>query len=431
MRLMRTPRAYFLTLLALLNVMVVLDKTAITVLLEPIKREFGLSDLQLALLNGTIFAACAGLGSIFLGRLADRMNRVRLLAVCLTVWSIASALCGLAQNYILLLLARALVGGAEGGGPPAALSIISDLYERKVRSTAMAVYSAGVPIVLLIDLTAVTWIAHAYGWRSAMLIAAVPGIILALLLLLTARDPRDGGSEIERARVSDVALRSVVRTIIERHSLLCVVIAAVMIYVGFASVSSWSFSFLVRSRGVSLHESGWQVALVMSVCGVAGGIAGGIVADALDKFDERWSPWMLAIFGATMALGISLLLLGDGWPVTLIALGLFAIGGNAWVGPTFALTQGLVEPEMRGRMSGILFFLSNIVGYGLGPILIGVLSDALEPTFGKQSLGVALFATIPFFVGAVLLFMRAAATIRTDFRFVPDPAAEGAVLSPA
>lgn len=420
---------YFLALLTFLNIILVMDKTVLTVMLEPIKSEFGLTDLQLGLLTGTVYAISSGIGSIPLGGLVDRVDRRRLTAVCVTIWSLATAMGALSRNFAHLLLARIVVGTAEAGGGPAALSLISDLFDRRVRATAMAVYASAVPLVVLINLVIVTGLVHAYGWRVALICCSVPGLVLAALIVLTVREParrndnQQDGAPAGAEKAPETNFKQAVALVFQRKSLFHLMVGTTLSYLALAGTGAWIFSFLARSRGLALHEVGWQIAVVMSICGILGTLIGGWAVDRLRNLDERWSPWAIAGINLVLASSLWMLTAVSSWIAVLVALGLLAAVSSAWMGPTYALCQSLVGPKMRGKMSGVLFFLMNVVGYGLGPVTVGLVSDLLHPTFGDQALRYAILGTTPLLMWSALHFVRLATTVRRDLLTAEDLAA--------
>ena len=403
--------ALALFLLYLLNTLLVLDKIVFTVLLEPIKAEFKLDDFRLGLLAGAVYAVCLGIASIPFGILADRRNRRNLAAGCLAFWSLMTALCGLAQSYGTLLAARLGVGIGEAGGGPTALSIIADLFEHKRRATAMAIFSLGTPTAALINLTLNTQIAHAYGWRAALLAASVPGLLLALaMLLFMAEPPREDRATRQPAPSLGVTLRYIVKA----PSLLCLLGGGMWAYVVLAGVSSWNFSFLVRVHHVKLNEVGPLLGVTIAGAGLVGLYASGRLADALSRRDERWRTRVMAlttvasVFFGWGAFNVS------SWHAAVACTAGLAASSTLWLAPGYALSQSLVPVRMRGTIGAILFMLANVVGYGLGPPLVGLLSDFFMAAGGQNSLRLALTCVVTANLVSAGLFLWGGRTVRTD-----------------
>src|SRR5690606_13574649 len=231
-------RYYLLALLTLLNVLLVLDKIVLSILIEPIRAEFGLSDGQLGALMGLVYAVFMGAAGLPLGMLADRMNRRNLAAICLSAWSAMTLACAAAQNLWHLILARIGVGIGEAGGGPTAVSMIADTFEPRRRATAMAIFATGTQLAALVNLTLATQIAHAYGWRMTLVAAAVPGFVLALLLVTTVREPQRGMADRARSAVQAPPLRESLRRIWRQRSLRHLLTGATLCYIVVAGMGS-------------------------------------------------------------------------------------------------------------------------------------------------------------------------------------------------
>ncbi len=400
-----------LFLLFLLNTLLVLDKIIFTVLLEPIKEEFALDDFQLGLLAGAVYAACLGIASIPFGYLTDRVNRRNLGAACLAFWSAMTALCGMAQSYPMLLAARLGVGVGEAGGGPTALSIISDLFEHKRRATAMAIFSWGTPAAALINLTVNTQIAHEWGWRAALLTASVPGLLVALAMVTFMIEPqRNFGARKEPPPPLSTTLRYAWNT----WSLLFLLAGGMSAYIVLAGVSSWNFSFLVRAHHVKLNEVGPLLAVTIAGAGFVGLYVSGKLADLLADRDERWRTRVMAITTmASVFFGWGAFNV-DEWHWAVACTAGLAACSSLWLAPGYALSQSLVPARMRGTISAILFMLANVVGYGLGPPLVGAISDFAAGTGNDQSLRQALTIVVTLNLVTAGLFLLSGRTLSKD-----------------
>jgi predicted MFS family arabinose efflux permease len=407
-------RNYSLFLLLMLNTLLLLDKIVFVILLEPIKHEFALSDVQLGVLTGLVYALLMGICGLPFGIYADRTNRRNLAAGCLAFWSGLTALCGMAQNFWQLLLARMGVGIGEAGGGPAALSIIADLFEHKKRATAMAIFALGSPLAALINLTVGTHLSHTYGWRATLLAASIPGIVLALFLVFTMREPARGESD-QKSRAKQAApLGDTFAFIRQQKALVHLLTAALLSYITLAGASSWTFSFLVRSHHVKLNEVGAQLGVAIFVAGIAGNYLSGILADYMGQRDERWRLWIIgggAVLSVLLGFGW---IWSEGWTATLLLVACFAAASTFWFAPAVALCLSLVEIRMRATMAGILFLIANMIGYGLGPILVGKMSDLFAPAFGADSLRMALSCIVMVNLWAALHFFLAGRAVRSN-----------------
>lgn len=402
-----------LFLLYLLNTLLVLDKIVFTVLLEPIKREFGLSDFSLGLLTGAGYAVCLGIASLPLGLLVDRGNRRNIAAVCLAFWSGMTALCGMATSFPTLLAARLGVGLGEAGGGPASLSMIADLFEHRRRATAMAIFSLGSPTAALINLTINTQVAHAYGWRAALLANSVPGLLLALALWLMIREP-ERETSVSSASVEKNGLRATYAYIARTRSLRLVLGGGAIAYTVVAGMSAFNFSFLVRVHHIDLHTMGPVLGIAIAAAGMFGLFFSGRFADLLAQRDERWRVWIMALTTfASIPFGLGAFL-SSSVGVSIACTAGLAATVTLWLAPGYALSQSLAPERMRGTIGAILFLLANVFGFGLGPPLIGLLSDFYARIGVAEPLGTALITGLGANALAGMLFLFAARHLRTD-----------------
>ncbi|MGY1411039.1 MULTISPECIES: MFS transporter [unclassified Luteimonas] len=406
-------RYYLLALLTLLNLLLVLDKIVLSILIEPIRAEFGLSDGQLGALMGLVYAIFMGAAGLPLGMLADRMNRRNLAAICVSAWSAMTLACAAAQNMWHLLLARIGVGVGEAGGGPTALSMIADSFEPRRRATAMAVFATGTQLAALINLTFATQIAHTYGWRMTLVAAALPGFALALLLL-TAHEPVRGLADRRQSADEAPPLRETLAHIWRQRSLRHLLIGATLCYVVVAGMGSWHFSFLVRSHDLKLHEVGPIIGIGIAVLGMASNLISGTLSDFLGARDERNRTRLIG-FAAIATLGIGT------WSVlttnpnaALAGVVVFAAAVLFWFPTVAALSQSLVAPRMRSTVAALLFVLSNLVGYGIGPILVGAISDLLAPALGEHSLRYAMLCVLSLAAWAAVHFFLAGRDLRKN-----------------
>lgn len=389
----RTPasrsRWLVLAMLLMLNVLLTLDKTIFLILLEPIKKEFALSDLALGALSGTAFALCMGLAGLPLGALVDRGNRRNIASACLGVWSAMTMICGAAMNYWQLLLARMMVGVGEAGGAPAALSIIADIFERGRRATAMSIFALGPPLATVISLSVGTLIVHEYGWRTTLVVAGMPGVVLALLMLAVIREP--ARAEERNAHESGASgYGETFRMMVSVPSFFHLVAGVFVSYLVLAGASTFNNSFLVRVHNVELHKIGPYLGVLMSVIGVIASTSVGIVTDAMGRRDERWRGWIMAIGSLFSVLfGLAYLTIPVLW-LTLVLVALFAASATYWLGPAYSLCQSLAPTHMRGRSLAIMLLIGNTGGYIIAPAAVGFVSDQLGPRFGHEGLRYAL-----------------------------------------
>ncbi|MBU6258018.1 MAG: MFS transporter [Burkholderiales bacterium] len=404
------------------------DRALMVVVMEPIKREFTLSDAQLGLLAGFSYAAAFALAGLPLGWLADRANRRNLLGVLLAAWSALVALAGSAGSYGALVATRIGIGAMDAGGQPCSVSMIADLAPRERRAGAVAVFYAGVPLGMLLGFMAGGLIAGRWGWRAGFYFAALPGALLALALFLFVREPRRGATETETetgtetaAQPADAALAAAppplaetLRFMAGQASLVALIAASVLVTGSSSAMMSWIGSLLVRTHHLSLPVVGAMTALCMGGFGAVGTVVAGRLADRLGAVDMRWQPRLMAVAAALIAVFGSAVCLLDWVPGVAIALALFAACVAGLNGPTYALTQSLVRLRMRGISLATLVVLLNLIGVGVGPTLAGWLSDLFAARYGADSVRWAMVCVLALNLPAVAIFWRAAAGIRAD-----------------
>ncbi len=418
-----SPRAgYLLALLTLLNLLLVLDKIVLSILIEPIRAEFGLSDRELGALMGLVYALFMGAAGLPMGVLADRMNRRNLAAICLSAWSAMTLACAAAQNLWHLLLARVGVGIGEAGGGPTSISMIADTFDKNRRATAMAIFATGTQLAALVNLTFATQIEHAFGWRWTLVAAAVPGFLLAALLVLTTREPQRGRMD-HNSKGAAPPLPQTLSYIWNQRSLRHLLIGATLSYVVIAGMSSWHFSFLVRTHGLRLHEVGPMLGVAIAAMGIISNLSSGFLSDYLGARDDRYRTWLISA-GAVLTLFIGAWsILTPNPQAALWSVAVFAAVVVFWFPTVAALSQSLVEPRMRATVAGLLFLLSNLVGYGLGPIVVGWVSDVLAPTFGDHSLRYAMLSVLAMTAWAALHFFIASRDLKSNLALAHAPGA--------
>lgn len=412
----KAPQGAALTL-ALLTVIATVqffDRALMVVIMEPIKQEFALNDAQLGMLAGLSYAAAFGLAGIPLGWLADRVNRRNLLATVLAVWSMMVALAGSAGQFVTLIAARIGIGAMDAGGQPCSVSIIADLYPPQRRASAVAVFYVGVPLGMAAGFMAGALLAAHWGWRTALFVAAAPGLLLAVALLIAVREPQRGASENSAVNLENPGLGQTLNFMRSQRALMLLMAGSVMVTVASSAMMSWIGSLLVRSHGLTLEQVGMLTAICMGGFGALGTLVFGRLADRIGAKDMGGQPRLMALGALLIAVLGGLVCLVPQISLVAVSLALFAACVAGLNGPTYALTQTLVRVRMRGTSMSVLLVLLNLIGVGVGPTLVGVLSDMLTKPFGADSVRWAMIFVLGFCLPAVALFWRAAASITAD-----------------
>jgi predicted MFS family arabinose efflux permease len=418
-----SSRRVMLWTLLVVYILNFLDRQIVAILAEPMKREFGLSDTQLGLLAGPAFAVFYAVLGIPIARYADKAttNRVWLISVSLAIWSAMTAVCGMAQNFVQLALARVGVGIGEAGCTPAAHSLIADSVPPEKRSSAIAFYGLGIPIGSLLGLIIGGIVNDLYGWRAAFMLVGAPGILLALVLPKVIGDPRRTADAKEATSTAGPAkpalsISDAAREIFASKAYLYIFIAAS--FTAFLSYGKglWTVSFFIRSHGFSTTEAGVAMAIAIGVSGIIGTWLGGKIADIFGKRDKRH---LLTLPALGMAIAAPLLFGSywvDDWRIALALLVVPYVLNSAYYGPAYGCVQGLVRLEARAVAASLVVFGQNLIGLGLGPLAFGMLSDALQPVAGVESVrwvlyGAAWLGLIPAF-----FFWRASLRLKAELK---------------
>ena len=413
-------RYYALGLLTVVYTFNFVDRQLLSILQESIKADLLLSDQQLGLLTGFAFALFYTLAGIPIARYADRNNRRNVVAIAIALWSFMTAISGLVQNYLQLLLARIGVGVGEAGGSPPAHSMISDIFPPERRASALAFYSMGINFGILFGFLAGGWLNEFFDWRVAFFVVGAPGIVVALFVRYTLREPIRGLMEDRQDVATDTPFPEVLKLLWSRLSFRHLAIGgALNAFAGYSS-SNWTASFMIRSHDMSTGELGTWLALIMGVGGAIGVFWGSYIAERLAKFDVRWYMWMPTITGMICVPFMIATYVVEGAYTALIVSIVPGILFNVYLGNSLAMTHALVGLRMRAVASAILFFLINLIGMGLGPWGVGLLSDMLSAELGNESLRYAMLYLLPAAMGwSAVHFLMASRTLQKDLEAAP------------
>jgi len=411
----RGYRGYVLAMLTAVYAVNFIDRQLLVILQEPIKAELGLSDTQLGLLSGLAFALFYVSCGVPIARWSETRSRRNVIAGAIALWSLMTAVCGMAQNFLQLLLARMGVGIGESGGSPPSHSMISDIYPPQQRSTALSIFSTGVNFGILAGFLLGGWINEFFGWRTAFIVVGLPGLLLALVVRLTISEPRRGMSDPVASDEQAPPMWTCIRQLFAIPTFRYVALACGLQAFGLYGIGNWFPSFLIRTHGMGTGEVGTWLAVIAGGIGAAGALAGGYLTDHLGKRDRRWYLWVplySGIVGAPLSL-LAFLLDSPYLALTVFAVPTFL--GYMYLGPNLAVAHSLVGPRMRATASAVLFFVLNLIGLGLGPLFVGVCSDLLQPGFGAESLRYALILNLAIaVVGASIMYTLGARHIRAD-----------------
>ncbi|MDT8279953.1 MAG: MFS transporter [Erythrobacter sp.] len=381
-----------------------IDRQIVNILAEPIARDLGLSDTQIGLMTGLAFALFYTVLGIPIARFADRSSTSRpaVIAVSLAIWSGMTAICGLAQNFSQLLLARIGVGVGEAGCTPPAHSLISDIVPPEKRSSALAFYSLGIPIGTLMGMVIGGILADFVGWREAFLIVGLPGVALALVVWFVLKDPRRSDAQMilrNQNQPAALPLMDALRVVMSSRAFVLLLFAGSAASFLSYGKTTWTTIFFQRTHDLTPGEVGLWFGIVGGVGGIVGTVLGGYLAD---RFGAKNRRHVLSAPAIGMALAVPLALLAynsPSWPMALVLLFLPTMFNSFYYGPTYSAAQGLVPIRARAIAAATLLFFQNLIGLGLGPLFFGMLSDLLQPAYGTESVRYVLYGAA--FLGLV------------------------------
>jgi MFS family permease len=406
-------RYYVLGILTLVYALNFLDRTIFNVLIEPIKKEFVLSDTTMGLLAGFGFVLLYSLLGIPIARIADRLNRRNIVAIAFAFWSAMTFLCGMASSVMTLALARIGVGIGESAGSPASQSIVADLFDKNERPRALGVYAIGTYLGIFLGYLIGGWVNQHYGWRMAFFSAGLPGMALAALLWLTVAEPRRGAMA---ETFAPEPIGATLRFLASQRSFVIVLIGfCLTTYTNYAT-AVWIPPFLARVHHLSSAEIGTYAGTFKGLSGMAGTLVGGLVVAQISRRDDRWKLWAPAITsGLAGPVFAVCMLTGDFVTmVATLAATSFLVGFH--LGPIFAIAQTVARPSMRALASAIIALTATCFGQGVGPLAVGMINDALKNDYGADAVRYSLLSAGAMTMLGALLFVFAARSIGDDIK---------------
>ena len=422
-----------LALLALVYIFSVIDRQVIAILIQPIKTEFGATDTQMGLLSGLAFGLFYAALGVPVGKLADRYNRRMIVAVCCSLWSVATLACGLSSHFWQLLLARMSVAIGEAGGMAPSISIVSDLYPARQRSTVISLFMTGPHLAVVIGLALGGWIAQQYGWRATFLFFGAPGVVLGLLVWLLVKEPRRGGFEAPVAAASPRApAESLWRQV--RRLLAITAFRRLALACGLAGLAGyaygvWTPSFLVRTHGLSLAQAGLMFGVASGFGALAGGLSSGWLCDRLVLRDVRWQlglPLIGVLVSIPCAMAFLLWPASGFWhmgplmvPHAMVFASAFGFFASWWPSLSYSAISHMVSASERSVAAALLNFFVTLFGIGFGPLLTGVLSDLLTPLLGVQALRWSLVGVMLLMIPTAVLLGMALKPYRAQLARMP------------
>ncbi len=427
-------RAWVLFILVVVYTFNFIDRQIVGILAVPIKAELALSDTQLSLMGGLAFALFYTFLGIPIALLADRSNRVWIMTVALATWSAMTAACGLAQNFVQLFVARLGVGVGEAGGVAPAYSLIADYFPPNQRARALSIYSFGIPVGSALGIILGGVLTSYLDWRSAFILVGLAGLLIAPIFRLTMREPVRGGLDGDGTPSAPARIGDVVKSLAAKPSFWGLSFGAACSSMMGYGLIFWLPSFFVRSFGEQLPAFfAWMPAAlipanaspvlfasyfygaILLIGGTAGIAIGGALADRFGPARKSMYAIVPAVsFAATLPFFFAGVL-ADSLAAVFAAFIFLQALSLVWIGPVIAAFQHLVAPNMRATASAVFLFINNLIGIGLGNLVVGLLSDAFAERFGDESLRYAIMSGAIFYVAAAALFFVTAPRLKSDW----------------
>ncbi|MEP0190407.1 MAG: MFS transporter [Erythrobacter sp.] len=417
-----TARAnYVLGVLFLVIMLNFLDRQVLAILAEPIKQDMGLTDQQVGLMTGLAFSLFYTTLAVPLAALADRWNRSWIIAAAITVWSIMTMLCGAAQNFVQLFLARVGVGIGESANSPPAQSLIAEYFPPERRTFALGIYGSAVPIGAFLASAGGGWLVENFNWRTVFVIAGAPGILVGLIMWLTVKDRRPHGKLLkafERGE-GEATFTEVSKDLARKPAYWHLVAGGTVVAFVAFGIAAFYGALFVRVYGLGYTELGLKLGLMIGIAGVLGSWLGGGLGSWLDKKTPAGSliaaslVFLLAV--PATYVGVNL----ESANLSFVFLGVLTFASTFYYGPTFSMMQALASDRMRAMAVAIFLLVSGIFGIGLGPVFVGTVSDWIsggDPAREAEAIAGAIGITGCFSIWSAFHFWRAAQCVRKEAR---------------
>jgi len=411
----QTRPNYALLLLTAVFALGLLDRVIFNVLLDPIRQEFHLSDSEIGLLSGFGFVIFYSGMTFPIAQLADRKNRKIIIVSGITLWSAMTAFSGFSANILQLTLARIMVGFGESMGTAPAHSLLSDFFPKEKRSKAFSIYSGGLHLGMLLGYLIAGVIGELLGWRYAFLIAGIPGLILALIIRFTMKEPSRGNSEYrykpkENKYSTNKALKDIFACKSYRIILVATTMGAYVIY----SMSTWEATFLRRIYDFDGRQIGLIVGLVKGLCGLTGAILGAFFANKFGKKSDKHMMRIPAIATFLCAIASILFLFSVNATMAIVGLGTMTFFLAFHIGISWSFAQSVTKVEVRTLAAAVLTICCNLIGHGFGSLIPGFINDLLSESYGIDAIRYSLLSASAIALLSGMLYWRLSYCIESD-----------------
>ncbi len=406
--------AYTVGLLTLIYAFNTADRNLFGLLIPLIEKDMHLSDTEIGLVSGFAFALFYAAAALPIASLADRWNRRNIISVGLVFWSIMTAMHGLVNNIVQLATTRFLLGAGEASSVAPSNSIIADLFSPAQRPLALGFLSMATSLGILVAFPVLGWVSEAYGWRAAFMAAGAPGVLLALLFFFTVREPARQAAAGEGAASQSVPLGRALVDLAGSRAFVFGVAAGTLVSMNMAITHTWVPTFISRVHGLGQADIGALLGFLRGPGGIIGGIAGGWLTSAMGLRDERWLYRVPAIAMLLIVPAQLLLLFAESDWLWQLGLALETLLVISTIGPLFALLLAIAQPRTRSVAIALFLFVSNLVGQGGGPLISGMLSDALVPSLGLEAIRYAMLTAVVTAVLASICCFAAGRNVSAD-----------------
>jgi MFS family permease len=399
---------YFLGFLTLISMFNYMDRSLLGLVLPLIKADLQLSDTALGLISGLAFVLFYSTLGIPIASLADRSNRRNIVAIGFGFWSLMTAITGSVVTGWQMAATRFLMGAGEAAGLAPSQSMIADRFSSSRRPLALSIFTAAFALDALIFLPLCAWGADTYGWRTVFHISGGIGVALAILFFLTVKEPARGATD-RGAALDRVPMFTALRVLSKSRPFVLMMVGVSFTGGALYAAGTWQTAFLNRVHGLSITEIGAVIGPIRGVLGLIGILGAGYLANALGKRDARWRLWVPALSCLLFVPGQVMMLLSDTRWVWMAGLGITGLLTTAYQGPVYAAIVTLAPPRMRAVAVSVLVLFTGLAGQVCGPLIVGVLNDALHATYGDDAIrysllvvaACSLFAAIAFYAASM------------------------------
>jgi MFS family permease len=399
---------YALAMLTAIYSLNFLDRTVITILIDPIKHDYHLSDKAMGFISGFGFVIFYSFLAAPVARWSDRGNRRSIITGGLIIWSGMTALGGVARNALQLTLSRFGVGVGEAAGTAPSSSMISDLFPGARRSTAMAVYQLGPVIGGFLGAFIGGWVNQYYGWHKAFLVAGVPGLLVALLFYFTVKEPVRGGSEKNKVSIGQQNLGQTFRFMLGQRCYILLLVGFCFTTFTQFGFGTWTAPFLGRIHHLDSKQIGTYIGTVRALAGLVGTLLGGYLSDWAGRKDVRWKVYVSAICSILACPGVLLFVFSHSLFWCIVGFTIVSATSPVHVGPIVAVSHSVVKVAMRAFATSVIYLISELLGLGLGPYMIGMFNDHYRQRLGvdviRYSMSTAAITTL---IGGILFILAA------------------------